>query len=233
MMAGESGETVMQRFHFDVRHGITRAAFATALGAVLTLGTACVSYPKIKNEAGSPTRVEDMTRPSALGGVGIESEDVIGMTQQMLRDMLTCPELASRVVPPRIAIDATYFRNESSNRINMGIITNRLRVELNRAAAGRMTFVGMHYADMVSHNRELKRDGVVDGGTVGQAVAPKAPDYQLGGAFTSLDGMSQDSGAISRYNQVVFEMVNVETGEIVWSGMYEIRKAAQEHVIYR
>jgi hypothetical protein len=38
---------------------------------------------------------------------------------------------------------------------------------------------------------------------------------------------------IQRSTQIVFEMVNLETAQIVWSGIYEMAKAAQDDIIYR
>ena len=38
---------------------------------------------------------------------------------------------------------------------------------------------------------------------------------------------------MQRYSQIIFEMVDLETSEIVWSGIYEFGKAAQDDIIYR
>ncbi|HAV70290.1 MAG TPA: penicillin-binding protein activator LpoB, partial [Alcanivorax sp.] len=141
--------------------------------------------------------------------------------------------LAARDVPPRIIIDNEYFKNESSSIINTNLLTDRLRVELNRAANGRMVFVGRHFADMVEKERELKRDGAVDGGTIRQTQATAGGDYRLGGRIASLDAMDRNSQTRSRYHQVTFEMIDLELGTIVWSGAYEMKKASQDNVLYR
>ena len=155
------------------------------------------------------------------------------MTDKMMRDMMQNPQLVNRSTPARIIVDSEYFRNESSSRINKNSITDRLRVELNRAANGRMVFVGRHYSDMVESERDLKRSGVTDSGTIRQTQATAGADFRLGGRITSLDAMDTGSGEASRYHQVIFEMVDLEYGTIVWSGMYEMRKSAQDDIIYR
>ena len=96
-----------------------------------------------------------------------------------------------------------------------------------------MTFVGRHFADMVARERELKREGVVDQGTTSLTRAQQGGDYRLGGRITSFDSRSPATGQMSRYNQITFEMVDLETGQIVWSGIYEFLKTAQDDVIYR
>ena len=185
------------------------------------------------NAPGRPTTYVDPATPGPVQGFGMESQDIISMTDRMMRDMLTNPTLAARTTrPPRVIVDAEYFRNESTNRINKNMLTDRLRVGLTRAASGRMLFVGRHYADMVEKERALKRGGVVDTGARQLAPAPAGGDYRLGGRITSRDAISQ-TGIQSRYHQIVFEMVSLETGIIVWSGMYAFKKAAQDDVIYR
>jgi hypothetical protein len=41
------------------------------------------------------------------------------------------------------------------------------------------------------------------------------------------------SGMIQRYTQITFEMIDLETGEIVWTGLYEMGRAAADDVVYR
>jgi PBP1b-binding outer membrane lipoprotein LpoB len=199
---------------------------------VVALAGCATGYPVV-NAPGSPTTYQDPGTRGAVSGVGIESQDIISMTDRMMRDMLTSPTLTTRTTPPRVIIDAEYFANESSSRLNKNSITDRLRVSLNRASQGRLVFIGRQYADMVARERDIKRQGAVDIGTNQLSQAQQGGDYRLGGRITSLDSRSASTGQISRYNQITFEMVNLETGEIVWSGIYEFLKTAQDDVIYR
>lgn len=209
-----------------MRHGFRRAIFIFPVVAL----SACQS---VQNTAGTPSTYLDPGSPGPVRGVGIESQDIVSMTDQMMRDMLAQPRLANATAPPSVIIDAEYLTNESSSRINKNTITDRLRVNLNRAAQGRMQFVGRQYADMVQQERNLKRAGVVDNATLPPAKAQKGGDYRLGGRISSLDARDPRTGMIQQYNQIVFEMVDLESGQIVWSGIYEISKAAQDDVIYR
>jgi PBP1b-binding outer membrane lipoprotein LpoB len=188
----------------------------------------------VNNTAGRKTVYEDVRSSStAVQGVGIESQDIVGVTDKMMRDMLTTPILAGRNPPPRIIIDSEYFTNESSSRINKNSITDRLRIELQRAAQGRMVFVGRQYAAMVESERELKRAGVTDGGTIRQTQGTAGADFRLVGRITSLDAVDTASSITSRYQQITFEMIDLEYGTVVWAGIYEFKKTAQDDVIYR
>jgi hypothetical protein len=204
--------------------------------AALTLCTAagCTTYAtRPHNPSGSPTLYEDPRSVSESAGMGVESQDIIGMTDQVMRDMLADPVLAGRATPPRVIIDSKYFKNSSSERMNKRLITNRLRVALNRAARGRMVFVGRHATQMVEEERTYKREGIVDPGALPNARAPMGADYRLQGEFATLDRHGAYAGQSTRYTQAVFEMVDLETAELVWSGVYEYRKASQAHLIYR
>ncbi|MFN3076847.1 MAG: penicillin-binding protein activator LpoB [Alphaproteobacteria bacterium] len=194
---------------------VVLGAFAVILAGV----SACTG---VNNAPGTPTSYSDPgTAPPPPQGLGIQSNDIVSMTDQMMRDMLTEPRLAAQAKPPRVILDAEYFHNESRDgRVNTNTITDRLRVSLSRASRGRMVFVGRHYAGMVESERQVKRDRVTDTGTQGLAAKPMGADFRLGGRITAL----AERGA--RYTQIVFEMVDLETSEIVWSGMYEFNKTS-------
>lgn len=208
-----------------------RRVLTGTLAAIAALGlSACQT---VQNTAGTPTTYQDPASLGPVRGVGIESQDIVSMTDQMMRDMLTEPRLANAQLSPNVIIDSEYFKNESSSRLNVNTITDRLRVGLQRASQGRMNFVGRNYASMVNKERELKRAGVVDKATLPGAKAQKGADYRLGGRISSLDSRDPKTGLMSRFNQIVFEMVDQETGEIVWSGIYDFAKTAQDDIIYR
>jgi hypothetical protein len=178
--------------------GRTPARLAWLLAAVLVPLSGCATTYPVVNAPGRPTTYEDPGTRGAVSGVGIESQDIVGMTDRMVRDMLGSKVLAGRSSPPRVIIDAEYFRN-----------------------------------DWVARERDLKRQGAVDTGTTTLTKAQLGGDYRLGGRIVSLDQRSPSTGLMSRYNQITFEMVDLETGEIVWSGIYEFLKTAQDDVIYR
>ena len=207
--------------------GLPKALAVTAVAALLA---GCQTS---QNASGMRVVELDPSTRGPVAGVGIEGQDIVSMTDRMMRDMMTNPMLANAARPPQIIVDGEFFENESSQRINKNAITDRLRVNLNRAANGRMTFVGRHYAGMVAQERDLKRQGITDVGTRGLTKAQAGGDYRLGGRISSLDSRNPSNGMVQRYNQIVFEMVDLERGTIIWSGMYEFARAAQDDIIYR
>jgi len=205
------------------------------IAAMVWMLTGCATpTSNLDNSAGRKVIYQDVgVRSATVAGVGVESQDVVSMTDRMMRDILATPAISGRATPPRIIIDSTYFSNDSSSRINKNTITDRLRVELNRAAAGRLIFVARHYNDMVAKERESKRSGETDSGTIRSTKAQAGGDFRLGGRITSLDAASTTSGTVSRYHQITFELIDLEYGSIAWSGLFEFKKEAQDDIVYR
>lgn len=206
------------------------AGLAAAVAAGLGLA-ACSSG--VDNTAGTPTTYQDPQTRGPVSGVGIEAQDIVSMTDKMMRDMLQNPQLTQGDKAPRVIIDAKHFENRSSQPIDKQLIVNRLRVHLSRASNGRIVFVGRKYADAVEKERALKREGKVDTATKGLTSATAGADYRLVGTITSLDSRSAETGTKQRYSQITFEMLDLEYGTLVWSGLYEFRKASQDDVVYR
>lgn len=200
---------------------------AIVLGSLIAGGCATSYAPAV-----NPVSI-DPTLPGPVAGVGIEGHDVISMTDTMIRDLLAFPLFANHPVPPRFIVDGTAFENRGIQRMDKDIIANRMRIYLNRAAKGRLVFVGRHYQESIDHERALKAANIVDGGTIGQSAMTAGADYKLGGTIQTLTSRSPQTGLIEQYNLITFEIVDLDLGTVVWSNGYEFSRAAADDVIYR
>lgn len=209
---------------------MSRPAFLT-LSAVLMASLA--ASPALARDRRPPTVYAAPDSPGKVRGVGTDSQDIVAMSDQMMRDLLNVPQLMNATTAPRVIIDDAAFRNESSEMIDKALITDRIRVNLNRASAGRMRFVGREYADVVQQERDLKSAGKVDVGTTGRTRAMAGADYRLVGRIGTRDAIDPRSGVRSRYSMYTFELLDLEYGDIVWSNIYEFKKETQDNVIYR
>lgn len=200
--------------------------------AILTV--LAVSPAQAANKRGTQALELDPNGRGAFSGVGIESRDIDAMADQVLRELMSRPELVSAVAAPRIVVDSEAFRNDSSQRIDRDMITGALRASLNRAANGRIRFISREAMALVMRERELKRTGIADIGTRGLTRAVAGLDYQLIGKMSSLDTRDTKSGLVQRRTQIVFELVDLETGELPWTSQpYVILRAAGDDVVYR
>jgi hypothetical protein len=201
------------------------AAFALAL-------TGCASNSNSGSQA-QETIYNDPSVELSGSGVGIESQDIVAVTEKMASDILASPQVSAREITPRIIVDSEYFTNESSSRtLNKNLLTDRLRVGLTKAAAGKLVFVGREHVAMVEKERELKRAGVTDAGTIRITQATAGADYRLVGRISSLDSVKTGNQMASRYHQIVFELIDLELGTIVWNNVYEFKKTAKDDVVY-
>ena len=74
---------------------------------------------------------------------------------------------------------------------------------------------------------------MVDAGTIAKTQSTLGGDFRLGGRITTLDAVNTSSGLASRTHQIIYEMVDLENGQIVWSGIYDFKKTARDDIIYR
>ncbi len=188
---------------------------------------------RIDNKRGRSTHYGAPDTVGGASGIGLESQDIVSMTDRMVRDILSTEGIGSRSEPPRIVVDSEYFQNQSSSIVNKNLLTDRLRVGLVRAAEGRLIFLARHQAEMLEEERSLEEIGKVSGGTDWAPRRALGYDFRLGGRIASLDSIDPKKGLKTRYHQITFELVERGSGVIVWTNNYELKKSAIDDVVYR
>jgi hypothetical protein len=184
------------------------------LGIALVPG--CVT---VDNSPGRSAYYIDPTEPH-VSTLKLDSQDIIAAARTAVPDMLACESIAACDGRCRLAVDAKEFRNLSLDPTAVQAFSGRLRTELQRTAKGRLVII----------NPERGRG---PHGKAGEDVAPQDYDYCLGGEITSTLQHADWQGRRSSSYQILFELYEPVTREIVWSKPYDIKKVAQEPLIYR
>ena len=209
-----------------------------ALGLLLAPAAAallpgCASRPAAPPPApAAAVTYRDVGSTGMVAGVGTESQDIVAVTDRMVRDILASPFMAGLSRPPVILIDRERFEVEANQRINKSLIIERLRINLQRAAGGRLLFVSRVAAADVATERDLKERGITDAGTrnLGDKVA--GPDFRLYSRMDTQD-KRDGRGTVERYTLFSFDLVDQQRSLSVWANTYEFQKAGRDDVVYR
>src|SRR5689334_2938299 len=111
---------------------------AGSLAAVALLA-GCNTSAGVYQPAGRP--VVEM-RPDERGtvvGTGIESQDLVAVTDKMARSVLGIPEIARAQHKPYIVLEPVT--NNTRFPINKDIFLTRIRTQLNSKASGQVSFL--------------------------------------------------------------------------------------------
>ena len=208
-----------------------------SIGLIVVSGctTPTTTEPPIySNDPPPPTSYRDVESKSRAGGIGVEGRDIVSMADDMVRDLLTSGVFGGHEREPRIVIDSTYLTNESSARVNKNVITDLLLTNLVRASRGQMYFVDREMVRAAEQERALKRDGVVDSGTVRMTGGTAGADYRLVGRITSLDAVNSSTGVHDKTYVFTFRLNELETSAIAYAfPAYTISKFGADDAVYR
>ena len=150
------------------------------LAAIALLADGCASSG-VKNPSG--TGVTEM-RPDEQGfvaGTGVESQDLVAVTDKMARSILGIPQIANAQGQPRIVLDPV--KNETRFPINKDIFLTRIRTQLNSKAAGKVIFLARDRMEALEKERALKQSGQVTANSDPNVDEFKGADFFLTGTL--------------------------------------------------
>jgi hypothetical protein len=203
-----------------------RSTFAAL--AVAGLLSGCASSG-VRNPSGVPVTQMRPDEQGFVAGTGIESQDLVAVTDKMARSILGIPQIANAQGQPRIVLDPVM--NETRFPINKDIFLTRIRVQLNSKAQGKVIFLARERMAALEHERQLKQSGQVTSSSDPNAVEFKGADFFLTG---KLSGLTTRTGAgTSDYILYSFQLIDARTSDIVWEDSAEIKKQGLEDAAYR
>lgn len=194
--------------------------------AVLVAG--CASSG-VKNPSGVPVTRMNADEQGFVAGTGVESQDLVAVTDKMSRSILGIPQIANAAKPPIIVLDPV--ENKTRFPINKDIFLTRIRSELNKKSAGKVTFLARDRMAALEKERNLKREGAVTASSDPNVQEFLGANYFLTGSLEGLSGRTK--AGTSDYILYAFQLIDVRTSAIVWEDNAEIKKQGLEDAAYR
>ena len=199
-----------------------------ALVAASGLLAGCASSG-VKNPSGVPVTEMRPDERGFVAGTGIESQDLVAVTDYMARKILSIPQITNATGVPCIVLDPV--KNETTFPINKDIFLTRIRAQLNSQAAGKVSFLARDRMEALEKERALKQSGQVTASADPNAVEFKGADFFLTGALQGIG--TRTSGGRSDYVIYNFQLIDARTSAIVWEDFREIKKQGLEDAAYR
>jgi PBP1b-binding outer membrane lipoprotein LpoB len=192
------------------------------------LVTGCASSG-VKNPSGVPVTHLNADEQGFVAGTGVESQDLVAVTDKMARSILGIQQIANAPKPPTVVLDPVV--NNTRFPINKEIFLTRIRTELNKKSLGKVVFLARDRMAALDKERNLKRTGDVTASANPQTQEFLGADYFLTG---SLEGMSTRTAAgTSDYVLYDFQLIDARTSAIVWEDSAEMKKQGLEDAAYR
>jgi PBP1b-binding outer membrane lipoprotein LpoB len=196
--------------------------------ALAALVSGCASQG-VKNPSGVPVTRMNADEQGFVAGTGVESQDLVAVTDKMARSILAIPQIANAPQPPKIVLDPVV--NNTRFPINKDIFNTRIRTELNKKSLGKVTFLARERMAALDKERNLKRTGEVTASADPKAQEFLGADYFLTGELQGLS--TRTKAGTSDYILYAFQLIDVRTSAIVWEDSAEIKKQGLEDAAYR
>lgn len=168
--------------------------------------------------------------PDTVTGSGLQSQDIRSIASQMATKIKASGALA----PTREGERATFYmyelRNDSSDTIDKEIILTKLRTELFEAFGRQVRILDRspEATQLTDDERRMKESGRVSGTNDRKRAGS---DFVLKGTIKSRDRLA---GKLkSSYILVTFELTDLVTQELVWTGDFDMKTESEKSVINR
>jgi PBP1b-binding outer membrane lipoprotein LpoB len=198
------------------------------LATVALLAAGCASSG-VKNPSGTPVTEMRPDERGFVAGTGVESQDLVAVTDKMARSILSVPQIANAQGVPCVVLDPV--KNETRFPINKDIFLTRIRTELNHKATGKVSFLARDRMEALQKEQQLKRSGQVTANADPNVVEFKGADFFLTGTLQGLS--TRTSAGTSDYILYAFQLIDARTSAIVWEDSAEIKKQGLEDAAYR
>ena len=207
---------------------LTKYSTPIAVLAMAGLISGCATSG-VKNPSGVPVTNMRPDEQGFVAGTGVESQDLVAVTDKMAHSILTTPQITNAQGTPRVVLDPVI--NNTRFPINKDIFLDRIRAELNTKARGKVIFLARERMAALEHERQMKQQGQVTSSSDPNAVEFKGADFFLTGKLSGLS--TRTSAGTSDYILYTFQLIDARTSDIIWEDSAEMKKQGLEDAAYR
>jgi PBP1b-binding outer membrane lipoprotein LpoB len=182
----------------------------------------------VHNPSGVPVTQMNADERGFVAGTGVESQDLVAVTDKMARSIIATPDIANAPTPPNIVIQT--IDNQTRFPINKDIFLTKIRSALTKSVH-KVHFLDRAELDALTRERDLKRSGQVTSTADPNIQEFQGADYFLTGTLQGLT--TKTASGTSDYILYTFRLVNARSTVIVWEDAAEIKKQGLEDAAYR
>ncbi|HWX21241.1 MAG TPA: penicillin-binding protein activator LpoB [Candidatus Binatia bacterium] len=183
----------------------------------------------VKNPSGVGVTQMRADEQGFVAGTGVESQDLVAVSDKMARSILGTPQIVNAQGVPRVVLDPV--ENATRFPINKDIFLDRIRAELNSKARGKVIFLARERMAALERERQMKQAGQVTSSSDPNVVEFKGADFFLTGKLSGLS--TRNSAGTSDYVLYTFQLIDARTSDIIWEDSAEIKKQGLEDAAYR
>jgi PBP1b-binding outer membrane lipoprotein LpoB len=206
---------------------VLRSALLILPVAAALFASGCASG--VQNPSGVPVTRLNADEQGFVAGTGIESQDLVAVTDKMARSILGTPEIQRAQGLPRVVL--LPVENQTRFAINKDIFLDRIRAQLNSKAQGKVRFLARDRMADLEKERELKRTGQVTASSDPNVQEFKGADFFLTGKLAGLT--TKTRAGTGDYILYTFQLIDPRTSDILWEDSAEIKKQGTEDAAYR
>jgi len=183
----------------------------------------------VKNPSGVPVTQMRPDEQGFVTGTGVESQDLVAVTDKMAKSILTTPQIAN--AQGTAACGARSRKQQHTVSDYKDIFLARIRAELNSKAKGKVIFLARDRMQALEREQQMKQAGQVTSSSDPTKVEFKGADFFLTGALSGLT--TRTSAGTSDYILYTFQLIDARTSEIIWEDSAEMKKQGLEDAAYR
>lgn len=183
----------------------------------------------VRNPYQTGVTVLDASETGTVAGSGIESQDIVAVSDYMARKLLNTTQIMNAAVPPTVFVKPV--ENNTRFPINSDIFTDYIQGRLLSQSNGKFTFLARDNMAAIEAERNLKREGSVTSSADPHVQEFLGADYILTGKLTGQS--TRTSAGTSDFILYNFQLIDTRTSAIIWGDQRTVKKQSVEEAVYR